>query len=53
MANTSGLTAVPLAAWIVEQPELGWNGVFVMIAALYGVAMLIYLQWARQDRLFI
>eukprot|EP01052_Picozoa_sp_SAG31_P042817 SAG31_NODE_6922_length_1849_cov_1.511429_2_plen_172_part_00 len=53
LANTSGLTAVPFAAFIVEAPDLGgWNGVFYMIAALFGLSMLLYLRWARQDRVF-
>ena len=69
MANTSGLVAVPLAAWIVERGEgpaaqpdsaevggwllAGWGGVFVMVAGLYCVATVVYLRWATQEKLFL
>jgi len=62
MANTSGLVAVPLAAWIVERkPEdgemgggalAGWDGVFRMMAALFLAAAAAYLGWATEERLF-
>ena len=59
MANTSGLIAVPTAAWIVERGGdngnfvAGWNGVFTMVATLYVVASFAFLKWATDQKLFV
>jgi hypothetical protein len=67
MANTSGLIAVPAAAWIVERGVemdkvhsdrgsgnivAGWSGVFTMVATLYVFASVVFLRWATHEKLF-
>ena len=65
MANTSGLIAVPAAAWIVERGAeeihkdgttgnivAGWGGVFTMVATLYVAASIFFLRWATDEKLF-
>ena len=53
IANTSGVTAVPLAALIVESPHFGWNGVFVMIAGLFGMVNAQTIITAASQKLFL
>ena len=67
IANTSGLIAVPAAAWIVERGAAtdevykdrgsgniiaGWSGVFTMVATLYVIASFVFLRWATTEKLF-